>query len=106
VGVQKVRWSQVGTEPAEDYTIFSRILDTNRKLGTGLLVRKGIISAVKIVEFVSSRMLTGRLCDIIFTNEHVAGIADKSNMCRIFVGKPERKRPLNYEGDNIKMNFK
>ena len=77
VGVQKVRWSQVGTEPAEDYTIFSRILDTNRKLGTGLLVRKGIISAVKIVEFVSSRMLTGRLCDIIFTNGHVADIADK-----------------------------
>jgi hypothetical protein len=67
VGVQ-----QVGTEPAEGYIILSGIVNMNRKLGTGLLILKGIISAVKRVEFVSNRMLRGRLCDTVVLNRHVA----------------------------------
>jgi hypothetical protein len=46
----------------------------NHELGTGLLIQKRIISAVKRVEFVSDRMsyiiLRGCWCDIVILNVH------------------------------------
>jgi hypothetical protein len=68
VGVQEVRWYRGGTEPADQYTYFYGKGNQNHELGTGFFVHKGIISAVKKVEFVSDRMSyimpRGRWCDI------------------------------------------
>jgi hypothetical protein len=40
---------------------------------------------------------------------HVARMGEKKNVCRIFVGKPERKRPVGRPGcrweDNIRMDL-
>jgi hypothetical protein len=46
-GGQGVRWGQVGTEPAEGYgyPIFSRKVNTNRKLGTGVFCTLGKTSS-------------------------------------------------------------
>jgi hypothetical protein len=69
VGIQEVRWSGGGTEPAGQYTFFYVKGNENHKLGTGDFVHKKIISAVKRVEFVIDRMsyiiLRGCWCDII-----------------------------------------
>jgi hypothetical protein len=74
VGVQEVRWVGGGTEPAGEYTFFYGKGNENHELGTGIFVRKTIISAVKKVEFVSDRMsyiiLRGRWCHIIVLNVH------------------------------------
>jgi exonuclease III len=69
VGVQEVRRDKGGTEPAGDYALFYGNGNADHHLGTGFLVHKRIISAVKRVEFVSDRLsyitLRGRWCDII-----------------------------------------
>jgi hypothetical protein len=52
LGVQEVRWVGGGTEPEGEYIFFYE----NHELGTGFLVHKKIISAVKRDEFVSVRM--------------------------------------------------
>jgi hypothetical protein len=74
VGVQEVRRDGGGTEPAGQYTFFYGKVNQNHELGTGFLVHKRIISAVKKVEFVSDRMsyiiLRGRRCDIIVLKVH------------------------------------
>jgi hypothetical protein len=69
MGLQEVKWDRGGTESAGEYTFFC-----GKELGTGLFVRKRIISAVKKIEFVSDRMsyiiLRGRWCHIIVLNVH------------------------------------
>jgi hypothetical protein len=69
VGVQEVSWDTGGTEPASEYTFFYGKVTENRESGTGSIVHKRIISAVKRTEFVGDRMsyimLTGVWCDIV-----------------------------------------
>jgi hypothetical protein len=58
-------------QPADNYTFFHGNGNANR-LGTGLFsfVHKGIMSAVKRVEFIGNKMfhitLRGHKCDILF----------------------------------------
>jgi exonuclease III len=47
VGVQEVRWENGGTERAEDCTLFYGQGNGDHRLGTGILVYKGIVSAVR-----------------------------------------------------------
>jgi exonuclease III len=82
VGVQEVRWEGGGTKPAGEYSFFYGNGNENHELGTGFLVRKRIISAVKRVEFISDRMsciiLRGHWCHIIVLNVH-APTEDKTD---------------------------
>jgi hypothetical protein len=68
VGVQEVRWDKGGTERAEDYAFFYGAGNEDHQLGTGFLVHKRIVSAVRRVEFVSDSVsyiiLRGRWCNI------------------------------------------
>jgi hypothetical protein len=74
VGAQEAKCDKGGTEPADDCKFFYGNGNANHHLGTGFLVHKGIISAVKRVEFFSDRMsyipLRGCWCDIIVLNVH------------------------------------
>jgi len=56
VAVQKVRWDEGGSQPADDYTCFYGNGNVNHHLGTGFYVHKGIISAVKRGELISDGM--------------------------------------------------
>ncbi|PNF41471.1 hypothetical protein B7P43_G13302 [Cryptotermes secundus] len=68
-GIQEVRWDGGGIAPAGDYTFFYGKGNENHELGTGFLVHKRIVSAVKRVEFISDRIsyiiLKGCWCDIV-----------------------------------------
>jgi exonuclease III len=72
VGVQEVRWEKGGTERAEVYTFFYGQGNGDHQLGTGFIVHKRILSAVRRVEFISDRMLyiilRVRWCNIIVLN--------------------------------------
>jgi hypothetical protein len=62
------------TEPADDYTFLYGNGNSDRHLGTGFLIHKGIILAVRKIEFVSDAIpyliLKGRWCDIVVLNVH------------------------------------
>jgi hypothetical protein len=53
VAGQKVRWDRGGTEPAGEYSFFYGKGNENHELDPGFFLHKGIISAVKRVEFIS-----------------------------------------------------
>jgi len=82
VGVQEVRWDGEGTVRAGDYNSFYGKGNENHQLGKGFFVHHIIVSAVKIVEFISDRVsyifLRGRWCNIIVLNVH-APIEEKSD---------------------------
>jgi hypothetical protein len=82
VGVQEVSWEKGGTERAGDCTFFYGQGSVNHQAGTGFSIFKRIVSAVRIVEFISDRIsyiiLRGRWCNIIVLNVH-APCEDKGN---------------------------
>jgi len=69
VAVQEVRWNEGGSQTADNYTVFYGNGNAYPYLGAGFFIHKGIISAVRRVEFISDRMvyitLRGHWCDIV-----------------------------------------
>jgi exonuclease III len=115
VGVQEVRWEKGGTERAEDYTLFYGQGNGDHQLGTGFVVHKIIVSAVRRVEFISDRMsytiLRGRWCNIIVLNVH-APCEDKvddvkTSFCveqgRVFVQFPRYDMKIIFGDFNAKV---
>jgi hypothetical protein len=82
VGKQEVRWEGSGTTPVGEYTFSYGKGNKRHDLGTGFLVHKRIISAVKTVKFVSDRMsyiiLRGCWFHILFLYVH-APTEDKTD---------------------------
>jgi hypothetical protein len=74
MAVQEVRWENSGSQPADDCTFSYGNGNANHHLGTGFFIHKGIISAVKRVEFISDWMsyitLRGQWCDILILTVH------------------------------------
>jgi len=56
VGVQEVRWDKGVIVRAGDYDFFYRKGNENHQLGTGFIVHRRIVTAVKRVEFVNYRL--------------------------------------------------
>jgi hypothetical protein len=83
VAVQEVRWVEGGNQPEDNYTFFCGNCNANYHLGTSFFIHKGIISAVKRVEFISDRMsyvtLRGCWCGIIIILNVHALTEDKSD---------------------------
>jgi len=74
VGVQEVRWDKGGTVRAGDYDFSYGKGNENHQLGIGFFIHCKIVSAVKIIEFVSDRLsyivLRGRWRNIIVAHVH------------------------------------
>jgi hypothetical protein len=74
VAVRQVRRVESGSQPADDHTFFYVNGNASHHLGRGFFAHKGIISAVKRVEFIRDRKSyktpRGRWCDIIVLNVH------------------------------------
>jgi len=56
VAVQEVRWVEGGSQPGDYYTCHYGNGNANHHLGTDFFIHKGIILAVKRVEFISGRV--------------------------------------------------
>ena len=56
LGVQEVRWDNVGKVRAGDYNFLYGKGNENLQFGTGFFVHHRIVSAVKRLQFVSDRM--------------------------------------------------
>jgi hypothetical protein len=72
VGIQEVRWDEVGTVPTGEYTFSYGNENANHEPGKQFFLNTRIMSAVKRVEFVSDRMsytlLRDRWCAFIVLN--------------------------------------
>jgi len=56
VAIQEVRLVEGGSQPADDYTFLYRNGNSNRHLGTGFFIHKGIRSTIERVEYIIDRM--------------------------------------------------
>jgi hypothetical protein len=56
VAVQEIRWFKDVSQPAHNYKFFYGNGNAIHHLGPGLFVKKGILSAVKGVKFISERL--------------------------------------------------
>jgi hypothetical protein len=85
VAVQEIRWAEGGIQQAETHTFLHGNGNSNHYLETGFFMCKGIISAVKRIEFINDSIsyitLGGRWCDIIVLNVH-APIEDKTDQTK------------------------
>jgi len=79
VSVNEVGWDKGDNQPADNHRVSCANGNANHLLGTGFYIHKGIISAVKTVEFISGRMsYIGLWCDITVLSAH-APTEDKSD---------------------------
>jgi hypothetical protein len=71
VSVNEVGWDKGDNQPADNHRVSCANGNANHLLGTGFYIHKGIISAVKTVEFISGRMsYIGLWCDITVLSAH------------------------------------
>jgi hypothetical protein len=57
VAIQEVMWTEGASQPADSCTFFYGNGNANHHLRQGFFVHKGIISAVRRIEFISDRRL-------------------------------------------------